>query len=187
VASKKKHSQKKLARDLVLIACSVFIAILIVQIGILETFLSTSQASVQIESFVAGLFFTSVFTLAPASVALAQISHYAPPFQVALWGGLGAMLGDYIMFTFVKHSLAEDIQYVMKGPMYKKLAGIFRTRLFRRIMPLLGALIIASPLPDEIGLAMMGLSRVSTQIVLPLTFVMNFLGILLVAWFAGTL
>ena len=52
-------------------------------------------------------------------------------------------------------------------------------------MPLTGAIIIASPLPDELGLAMMGLSRVPIAAFIPISYTMNFLGILLIEFIAG--
>ena len=47
--------------------------------------------------------------------------------------------------------------------------------------------IIASPLPDEFGVSLLGLSRVKVAILLPVAFVMNFLGILAVAGIASLL
>jgi hypothetical protein len=184
---KQKHSNKKLVRDLFIVAISIFIAVEILQLGIINSIVLTTGKLQYLSSFVAGLFFTSAFTLAPASVALAEIAKTTSPYVVALWGGLGAMIGDLIMFLFIRDSLAEDISMLLKHPYYKKITAIFRLRLFRRWVPFLGALVIASPLPDEIGLAMMGLSRVSLPLMLPITFVMNFLGILLVAKIAGAL
>lgn len=183
----KRHSYKKLARDLFFVIASIVVAIILVQVGVFQSIVLTSKTSHYIASFVAGLFFTSAFTIAPASVVLAHISETASPIMVAFFGAIGAMIGDYIIFSFVRDALAEDIQLLIRGPVYKKIVWIFKFRIFRRFVPLLGALIIASPLPDELGLAMMGLSHMSTRAMLPLTFVMNFFGVLLVAWFAGTL
>jgi hypothetical protein len=53
------------------------------------------------------------------------------------------------------------------------------------ISPILGALIIASPLPDEFGLALLGLSRTRISILIPVSFIMNFLGVYLLLWFVS--
>ena len=50
-----------------------------------------------------------------------------------------------------------------------------------------GALIIALPLPDEIGLVMMGLSRMKARHLIPISFVLNSLGIALVGLVARAL
>jgi len=60
-------------------------------------------------------------------------------------------------------------------------------RLFRWSMVLFGALVIASPLPDEIGLAMMGLSKVKTLLFIPISFSLNAFGILIIGLIARTL
>jgi len=37
---------------------------------------------------------------------------------------------------------------------------------------------VISPLPDELGLAMMGLSKMKTSLFIPISFILNSLGIL---------
>ncbi len=71
----------------------------------------------------------------------------------------------------------------------KKLA-VDRVNLERNLAmqgPMLDALIIASPLPDEFGVSLLGLSKVRVAVLLPIAFVMNFLGILAVAGVASVL
>jgi hypothetical protein len=60
-------------------------------------------------------------------------------------------------------------------------------RVFRAVMPFLGALIIASPLPDELGLVFLGISKLKTRYFLPLSFVLNFFGILIIGLIAKSL
>ncbi|OGG78335.1 hypothetical protein A3A36_01445 [Candidatus Kaiserbacteria bacterium RIFCSPLOWO2_01_FULL_52_12b] len=67
------------------------------------------------------------------------------------------------------------------------MVSIFRPRLFKWLIPFVGALIIASPLPDEAGLAMMGLSKMKTSVFIPISFALNFLGILAIGIFAKEL
>ena len=52
---------------------------------------------------------------------------------------------------------------------------------------MLGAAIIASPLPDEIGLSLMGMSKTRVAVLIPVSFAMNALGICLLAQFASLL
>jgi hypothetical protein len=177
---RKKHSHPKIARDLLIIVVSVILALFLVKGGAIEYFISLIQGQVFLGSFIAGIFFTSLFTIAPASIALAKISLTASPLLVAFWGALGAMIGDLLLFLFIRDSLAEDLLELIKNPEYKRIRGVFKLRLFRWFIPLLGALVIISPLPDELGLALMGFSKVKTKVMLPLTFALNFLGILLI-------
>ncbi len=140
-----------------------------------------------IASFVSGIFFTSAFTLAPASVALAHITKVAPLHEVALWGGLGAMCGDLVLFLFIRDKFALDITAALKPSFARHIMNSFHLGFMKWLSPLIGAAIIASPLPDELGLALMGLSRTRILILLPVTFVMNVIGIYIVAMFAHTL
>ena len=48
----------------------------------------------------------------------------------------------------------------------------------------LAAAIIASPLPDELGLMILGFIHFNTKKFLPIAFVLNFLGILAITLFA---
>lgn len=174
-----------LIKDAGIIFLSVIIAIILVKTRALESLLTATGGLTIAGSFIAGLFFTSIFTTAPATVALAEIARATNSvLPVALIGGLGAMLGDLVIFRFIKNNLAEDLFCLIKKSHGERFISIFHLRLFRRLTILLGALVIASPLPDEIGLAMMGLSKLKTYIFIPLSFILNSAGILVIGLIA---
>lgn len=172
-------------RDLVIIALGIFITLLLVRMGALGKFLTATQELAYIGSFIAGIFFTSVFTLAPASIALAVISHSTPPTVVAFWGALGAMLGDLFLFLFIRDVFSEDIEGIVSVRKFKKLLSKSHFAFLKLITPVIGALIIASPLPDELGIALLGISEMRTVYLLPIAFIMNYIGILGVALIAA--
>lgn len=176
-----KNRKGYLIRDLVIIILSILIAIIIAKTNILQGLLITTQGLKFLGSFLAGMFFISIFTVAPASVILFEIAQTNPVLEVAFFGGLGALLGDLIIFRFIKNSLADDIYYLIKKTKIQRLTGIFHLKLFRWLIPFLGALIVASPLPDELGLVMMGLSKVKTSTFIIISFILNFLGILAIS------
>lgn len=173
-----------LIRDLGIIIISVLVAINLVQSGALESLLTSSQESRIIGSFFGGMFLVSVFTAAPAFVALTEIAQANSIWLVAFFGGIGALIGDLLIFRFVKDTLADDILYLIQKTKSKRLFHIFRLKIFGWLIPFLGALIVASPLPDEIGLAMMGISKMKTALFVPTIFVLDFLGILALATIA---
>lgn len=178
---------KKLERakkDLFWVVISVLIAIFLAQTSLLNDLLSKTDEFKFFGSFVAGLFFTSLFTIAPAAVALAEIAQSNPIWLVALVGGIGAVVGDMILFLFIQDHIEEDLLGLLNGNKRRKLLSLFHLRMFRFVTPILGALVIASPLPDELGLAMMGLSKTRIGIVIPISFVMNFTGIVLLGMVA---
>ncbi|MES3031514.1 MAG: hypothetical protein V4697_03855 [Patescibacteria group bacterium] len=181
---KKTGSKRALFHDILMILFGVMIAVIFVKTGVLDFLISSLKGYVIIASFVAGIFFTSAFTLAPASIALVSISQYAPTSTIALWGGLGAMCGDLILFFFIRDRFAEDLMKAMKPAKIKSILHSFHFGFLKWLSPILGALIIASPLPDEFGITLMGISKVRVAILMPIAFVMNVLGIYLLIQFS---
>src|SRR3989344_2764118 len=176
-----------LVRDLGVIVLSILIAIILGKTGILESILVSTQGARFIGSFIAGIFFVSVFTAAPATVALGEIAQSNSVITVAILGGLGALIGDLIIFRFVKDRVSEHFDYLIKISRSERLLSIFKLKLFRWIVPLVGALVIASPLPDEIGVAMLGLSKMKSSYFILLSFILNSAGILIIGLVAKAL
>jgi hypothetical protein len=149
-----------------------------------QDFVRTAAAWGYFGAFFTGIFFVSTFTVAPALVVLFALAHRLPAVPLALVAALGAMAGDYLIFRFVRDRLRAEW-----APIFSKLSDtlfgrLFASPLFAWFMPFLGALIIASPLPDEIGIGLLGLSDVAPSRLLALTFVLNAAGILAVVFIA---
>jgi hypothetical protein len=183
----KKAQDSNLFRDLAIIVFSIIIAVILVKTGVLKNLLEETRSMKFFGSFIAGLFFTSIFTTVPATVALGEIAREGSLFWTVLLGGLGAMIGDLLIFKFVKNSLAEDISALIQHSARRRFSAVFKLKFFRWFFAFLGALIIASPLPDELGLAMMGFTKVKTSIFIPLSFIFNALGILIIGLIARSL
>lgn len=181
--AQRKKAQRELAKDLLLVFIGAVIALFLSQSGIINATINFLGGTA-ISSLVAGLFFTSVFTVAPASVAFAEISEIGPIFTIALYGGLGAMLGDLVIFFFIRDRFTDDLMNSIKPSIVKHIFASFHLGSMKWLAPFVGAVIIASPLPDEIGLTLMGLSKVKLAILMPVSFVMNSLGIYLIVWLA---
>ena len=176
-----RHPKHKILRDFFIVIVSFFATLMLVHSGALDFLVGKDGETNIIGSFIAGALFTSTFTIAPATVVLANIAHVASPYSVAFWGALGSMIGDLLLFNFIKDNLSKDAEDLLKRSRFKRLISVFHLRFFRWLTPLIGALIIASPLPDEIGLAMMGFSKMRVAVLLPISFVMSFIGILSIA------
>ncbi len=181
------QARHQLREDIVVIAASVLLAWALISSGTLAQLTAVTHAGKLLESFVGGLFFTSAFTIAPAAILLGNLSHTLSPWSVALVGAFGAMCGDLILFLFIRDRLAKDIEGVFPRRAVRRFLRSFHLGFWKWLAPVLGALIIASPLPDEFGLSLLGLSRVRVMVLLPLSFCMNLLGILAVAGVANLL
>lgn len=170
-----------IVRHLVYVAIGIILAIWIVNTGILELLLRGSSSSFLIAIFFAGFFFTSLVTVAPASVVLFEIAQAgAPVLPFAIVGALGAMLGDFLLFRFIKGSLGDDIVAYFRSHSGSLVHKVLRMKIVSICMIVLGAVVIASPLPDEIGLAMMGIGEIKTSRLLLISFVFNALGIFVI-------
>lgn len=184
MALKQKKNAYALVRDVVMIAVGILIAVIFSKLGIIDYVISLFKDYYIISSFIAGIFFTSAFTLAPSSITLIHISNHSPILGVVLWGALGAMFGDLILFLFIKDRFAEDLKKALKTSTLKHLLKSLHFGFMRWLSPLIGALIIASPLPDEFGITLLGMSKMKTTVLLPVAFVMNALGIYLLIEFS---
>jgi len=171
-------------RDLTIIALSIITAIILAKTEALAGVFAYAQEWKFLGSFLSGMFFVSVFTAAPAAVVLFKIAASNSIWTVAFFGGLGALIGDLLIFRFIRDSLVEDARWFIGKTKQERFISIFQLKLFRRLIPFIGALVVVSPLPDEIGLAMMGLSKMKTAVFIPLSFALNFVGILLVGLIA---
>jgi hypothetical protein len=181
------NHQNNLVRDFGVIALSILVAVILAKTGILESILVSTKETQFVGSFIAGIFFVSVFTVAPATVALGEIARTNSAITVAIIGGLGALIGDLIIFNFVRDRIGQHFSYLVKISKVERFVSIFRLKLFRWIIPFIGALIVASPLPDEVGVAMMGLSKMTKKAVIPISFILNALGILAIGLIAKSL
>ena len=183
-----KSTHGYLVQDFMIIIMSIFLAVVLVQTNILEHLLSTTKEYGLLGSFVAGLFFTSIFTTAPSVVALGELSQMQSIIQVAFVGAAGAMLGDLLIFQFIRDKLSEHLMDLMKD----ELSGAKRKfrhhlKFFRWFTFFIGGLIIASPLPDELGVGLLGLSKMNTVWFAPLSFLFNFIGIIMIGLVANAL
>lgn len=171
--------------DIAIVIFSIAVAVLLGKTGALGVLLRSLPVPAVVETFIAGMFFTSVFTTAPAVVALGEIGRVTPLFQTALVGGVGALCGDLILFRFFRDNVSDDLHFlytiVRKKGRHSDLVGrLKKIKLMRFLIPLLGGLIIASPFPDELGLMILGLSKLELKKMIPLSLTFNIIGILLI-------
>ena len=180
------NSEKKfLIQDIGIIFLSVLVAVILVKTEIISKILTSTKELRLLGSFVAGMFFTSIFTTAPAIATLGEIARANSLALTAFFGGMGAVVGDLIIFRFVRDKLSEHLMELIKHEgAGKRIKALFKLRLFRWLTVLAGGLIIASPLPDELGISLLGFSKMKTLRFIPLSFIFNTLGIFLIGLIA---
>lgn len=166
---------------------SILFSIWLLKSDAIGSFVAYAAEFQEISSFIAGILFTSVLTTTPGIVALGELGQHIEPWKVALFGAAGAVCGDILLFRFLHSPLANYIIRIALHPSWRRIGRTFEKSGFWWIVPLFGALLIASPLPDEIGLLLMGLSGLRLWSFALLAYVMNAVGIYIIAATAQTL
>lgn len=134
-----------------------------------------------IGAFVAGILFVSTFTVATGIVILLVLAEKLSAIEIGIIAGLGAVIGDFAIFRFVKDGVASELLRIYHiFDKYHHFKRVLHSKYFSWFFPVIGAVIIASPLPDEIGVSLMGISRMKTYKFLILSFLLNAIGIFLV-------
>lgn len=134
--------------------------------------------------FIAGMLFAFGFT-APFSVGL-FISLNPPNIWIAaIIGGFGALISDLFIFKFIKISFKDEFSRLKKTRTLKNIEKIIKksvgTKIKVYLMYAFAGILIASPLPDEIGVTMLaGLTKINIEILVMVSFILNTLGILLI-------
>jgi len=130
-------------------------------------------------AFLAGIFFVSIFTVAPATLALYLLASYLNPVEISLLAGAGAIFGDLVIFKVFKDGVFKEFE-----PLFDKLpqrSFFKRDGVIKNLsLSILGAFIIMSPIPDEVGIGLLGLSKIKIWQFALLSFVLNSIGIYLV-------
>ena len=168
-------------KDLGIVTASIIAAWWLSKSGVLLGLLSSLDGYVWFASFVAGMFFTSVFTTAPAIVALSQIASQGGILPTAFLGALGALVGDLIIFRYIENELGGHLAELLSHRrVSRRLRALMHLPIVRYLSFLVGGLIIASPIPDEIGIGLMGAVRMDTRLFAACSFAFNFIGIIII-------
>ncbi len=133
-----------------------------------------------IGAFLGGMMFSSTFTAAPGAVILLVLAEKLSPVEIGLAAGIGAVITDFIIFKYVKDGLVKEVKPIYNLLGGRHLTSLFHTRYFSWTLPVIGAAIIASPLPDELGVPLMGIAKMAHWEFLLVSFLINAVGIFLI-------
>ncbi|MBI5398349.1 hypothetical protein HZB03_02695 [Candidatus Woesearchaeota archaeon] len=132
-------------------------------------------------AFIAGIFYVYSFSAAFATAVFLIIAKQHNIILAGLVGGPGSLLGDLIIFRFIRHSFADEIEKLSQERfvihIHHRTPNILRKLLYSGI----AAFFIASPLPDEIGVMLLAASRdISTRTFSILSYTLNTAGIFVI-------
>ncbi len=173
-------------RNAFFIILSIIVAYILLKSQLIHNSIATIGDLGYIGSFVAGLFYAYTLTAIPATASLFLLGGQLNPILIAITGAAGAVLGDYMIFRFVKDSFIQGLEEfpTLRKIIFKISDNMKKSKISKKLIPLLAGFIIASPLPDELGVSMLGMVRFRSRKFFIYSFSLNFIGILLIA-FAG--
>jgi uncharacterized membrane protein YdjX (TVP38/TMEM64 family) len=132
-------------------------------------------------SFLCGIGYSYGFTAAPATAILLLISKSQNIFLASVLGGLGSLIADLFIFKVIRHSLRDEIERLSSSSSMTKIRNRMPASLKKYLVPSLAVFIIASPLPDEVGVTMFAAcTNIRTKTFSLISFVLNTLGIFVV-------
>lgn len=168
-------------KNLTFFVVSLVVAFFVLRDETLHSYLLHLGSLGYIGAFLAGALFVSTFTVTTGAVILLVLAETLSPLEIGVIAGLGAVLGDLLIFRFVRDDLEKEVKLIYnKIDSDHHLRKLFHTKYFAWTLPVFGAAIIASPLPDEMGVSLMGISKLSTFKFLIISFVLNAVGIFFV-------
>lgn len=129
-------------------------------------------------AFFAGMLFVSTFTVTVGALILFDLAKVLNPFDLAIIAGMGGVVGDLLIFKFIKDNILSELTEIYNKDFNgKHITRILHTKYFHWMMPVVGAIIMASPLPDEAGITLMGISKMPTYKFVWISFALNIIGI----------
>jgi uncharacterized membrane protein YdjX (TVP38/TMEM64 family) len=137
--------------------------------------------------FFAGILFSFGFT-SPFSAGLLIILKPENIFLAAIIGGFGSLLGDMLIFKFVKVSFEKEFSRLKRARPFLFLKStakkVIVPKLWHYLMFILAAFFFASPfIPDEAAVTLLaGLSNMSAKKLALISFICNTIGILFILW-----
>jgi hypothetical protein len=130
-------------------------------------------------TFLVGIFFAYSYTAAPATVMFLILAKEQNILLAGFVGGLGALVGDLIIFSFVTLSFKDEIEKLSHERVIEYINHRFPQKIKRYLIPIFASFIIASPMPDEFGVALLAVSEhISMKLFSILSYVLNTIGII---------
>lgn len=134
----------------------------------------------------AGMLFSFGFTAAFAVAIIIELSDTVNPFLGAAVAGIGALASDYGIFQFVRLSFLDEVKRLKASAVFVWIRETLHQdsipeRIRQYVQWSIGGILIASPLPDEIGVTLLsGLTEIKPKPFAVACYSLNSIGILVI-------
>ena len=106
-------------------------------------------------TLLSGIGYTYGFTAAPATAILMILAKEQNIVLAGLVAGIGSLIGDILIFKFIRHSFDDEIKKLSQSGPVRKLHLHTPAIVKKYFLSVMALFVIASPLPDEIGVCML--------------------------------
>ena len=132
-------------------------------------------------AFISGILYVYSFT-ATIATSILLILGQKGILVTGLVAGLGSLVGDIIIYKFINHSFDDELKKLSKEKIIVKTNKSINKHIRKYILPVLAIIFISSPLPDEIGVALLVASKkvIPQKYAYILFYVLNTIGIFIV-------
>ena len=155
----------------------IILTILIINTALAAVILDWFKLLGYAGAFIGGAMLVWTITSAPAVLLLIAIADYTHLPTAIIAATLGSVFGDWVILRFINDEIGRELK-----PLLKKIGLITLTKKIMRtkakwLITILGAIIVTLPLPDELGIALMGISHLKRYQVLMICFALDLIGI----------
>ena len=162
---------------------AIVVAYFVFQIPSVYGMVVSFDSLIYLAIFFGGLLFSAGFS---TPVATGFFLALQPPdiYMAALVGGAGALIADMGLFSFIRLSFMDEFKILKHNSFIRHISSGVRTivpkKLRSFLVYVLVVFIIASPLPDELGVALLaGFTKVHPYGFAMMSYIGNTLGIFL--------
>jgi uncharacterized membrane protein YdjX (TVP38/TMEM64 family) len=125
-------------------------------------------------SFLSGILYAFSFTSSTATAIFAN-SHSASAIATALVAGLGSAVYDLTVFAVIRNQTHHGFFAVIREKLEHR-----RRKIPNWLSLIIGLIILASPLPDELAAGLMGFTELSVKKFILISFLANVAGIFMI-------
>lgn len=163
---------------LALLALVLFV--LVIDSALIVSVIHTIDEFGYASGLLAGALSVSFFTAAPALILLIDLAQFLDPLLLAVLVATGSVIGDWLIIKFFEERIFTELGPAIEKLKLRRLKQALSRPYGKWVLVLIGAIFVSSPLPDEVGLALMGVSKANRLFVLLLCFFLNFVGAFIV-------
>jgi hypothetical protein len=106
-------------------------------------------------TFLAGLLYPYALTSAAGTGILLIIAKEQNFLLAGVIAGIGALISDVFLFLFVTHSFSDEVQKISEETVVRSANRLIPNSIRVYLLATFAGLLIASPLPTEIGILLM--------------------------------